>query len=153
MSARGYRHRRHLNTPHAIVKWLGGQFSLLRISCVADINTMLIKSPTHSFTCPFRFAGCFKQPWGAAITAAHSENMFVKIKSQVVFMSEKKKPLRKPPSPPSTLLKPFFLFPLYSHFHHSAHNSVSGHRHKAQRGVMQVISPLFIWLHCLLHSL
>lgn len=40
-------------------------------------------------------------------------------------------------------LPPSCLVPLHSHFHHSSRSIVSGHGHKAQRGVMQVIPPSF----------
>lgn len=71
----------HNMSTRAIVKSLGSQteFCLLHISGVVDINTMLIKPLTPSFTCLFHFAEYFKQPWGAANTVAHNENMFVKI--------------------------------------------------------------------------
>lgn len=74
---------------HGIVMQLGSQteFCLLHISCVFDINAMLMKPLTPSFTCLFHFAGNFKQPWGATNTVAHNKNI-VKIKSIVVPMSK-----------------------------------------------------------------
>lgn len=80
----------HNMSTRAVVKSLGcrTEFCLLHISGVVDINTMLIKPLTPSFTCLFHFAEYFKQPWGAANTVAHNENMFVKIKSIVVSVSK-----------------------------------------------------------------
>lgn len=59
----------------AIVISLGRQtgFCLLHISCIVDINTMLMKPLTPSFTCLFQFAENFKQPRGAANAVAHNK--------------------------------------------------------------------------------
>lgn len=46
-----------------------------------------------------------------------------------------------PPHPP--LPSHGSAIPLHSHFHHSNCRIVSGHEHKAQKGVMQVIPPSF----------
>lgn len=126
------------------------EFCLLHISGVVDINTMLMKPPAPSFTCLFHSAEYFKQLWGATNTVAHSENMFVKIKSIVVSMSKACTKMQCYPHHYLLFLSTSSL-PLYFPFYRSAQNSVSEQSNKAHMGVMRVISPSFVRLHCLLH--
>lgn len=82
-----------------------------------------MKPLAPSFTCLFHSTEYFKQLWGATNTVAHSENMFVKIKSIVVSMSKACMKMQCYPHHYLLFLSTSSL-PLYFPFHRSAHNSV-----------------------------